>query len=108
MVLNTFVMIQDGKTALMIAAEFGKTEVVVELVKAGADLNLQDRVSLYLSYIPLYLSLHALLLASGASPPSHVNRPISICMIYVMGTYIHTIALYVSSNLCVHFAHHNE
>ena len=48
MVLNTLVMIQDGKTALMIAAEFGGTEVVVELAKAGADLNLQDRVSLYL------------------------------------------------------------
>ena len=72
-VLNTFVMIQDGKTALRIAAGFGKTEVVVELVEAGADLNLQDSVSLYLS---LYPSLHVLLLASGASPPSLVNRPI--------------------------------
>ena len=47
-VLNTLVMIQDGKTALRIAAEFGRTEVVVELVKAGADLNLQDSVSQYL------------------------------------------------------------
>ena len=48
--LNTLVMVQDGKTALMIAAEFGRTEVVLELAKAGADLNLQDSVSLCLSY----------------------------------------------------------
>ena len=54
-------MIQDGKTALMIAAELGTTEVVVELAKAGADLNLQDSVSLHLSYFLLYLSLHVLL-----------------------------------------------
>ena len=89
MVLNTFVMIQDGKTALMIVAGFGRTEVVVELVKAGADLNLQDSVSLYLSYIPLYLSLHVLLLASGASPPSLVNRLI-FYMYDLCDGHIHT------------------
>ena len=82
MVLNTLVMIQDGKTALRIAAEFGRTEVVVELVRAGADLNLQDSVSLYLS---LYLSLHA----SGASPPSRVNRPI-FYMYDLCDRHIHT------------------
>ena len=35
---------QAGDSALMIAASRGDTEVVVELVKAGADLNLQNEV----------------------------------------------------------------
>ena len=35
---------QDGDSALMIAASKGDTEVVVELVKAGANLNLQNEV----------------------------------------------------------------
>ena len=35
---------QDGYSALMKAAYMGRTEVVVELVKAGADLNLQNNV----------------------------------------------------------------
>ena len=35
---------QNGKTALMKAARNGRTEVVVELVRGGADLNLQNKV----------------------------------------------------------------
>ena len=35
---------QDGDSALMRAVKDGKTEVVVELVKAGANLDLQDKV----------------------------------------------------------------
>ena len=35
---------QDGDSALMKAAWKGKTEVVVELIKAGANLNLQNEV----------------------------------------------------------------
>ena len=35
---------QDGYSALMWAARWGKTEVVVELIKAGANLNLQNKV----------------------------------------------------------------
>ena len=35
---------QNGETALIMAAEEGETEVVVELIKAGATLNLQDEV----------------------------------------------------------------
>ena len=38
------VITQDGDSALMIAAYYGRTEVVVELVKAGADLNFQNKV----------------------------------------------------------------
>lgn len=35
---------QYGYSALMVAADEGETEVVVELIKAGADLNLQNKV----------------------------------------------------------------
>ena len=35
---------QDGDSALMTAAWWGNTEVVVELIKAGANLNLQNEV----------------------------------------------------------------
>ena len=36
--------IQNGDSALMEAARRGRTGVVKELVKGGADLNLQNRV----------------------------------------------------------------
>ena len=39
-----FVTTQDGWSALMYASSWGRTEVVVELVTAGANLNLQDKV----------------------------------------------------------------
>ena len=39
---------QDGWSALMKAAREGRTDVVVELVKAGANLNLQHTVCQYL------------------------------------------------------------
>ena len=35
---------QDGDTALIQAAVYGRTDVVVELVRAGANLDLQDEV----------------------------------------------------------------
>ena len=35
---------QYGDSALMRAAYFGKTEVVVKLIKAGASMNLQNKV----------------------------------------------------------------
>ena len=35
---------QDRNSALMMAARWGETEVVVELIKAGAHLNLQNKV----------------------------------------------------------------
>ena len=36
--------VQDGESALMVAARSGKTEVVKKLVEGGAYLNLQDNV----------------------------------------------------------------
>ena len=41
---TTSVITQDGDTALMLAAWSGHTEVVVELVKAKANLDLQNKV----------------------------------------------------------------
>ena len=38
------VITQEGVSALMMAAMKGKTEVVVELVKAGANVDMQSKV----------------------------------------------------------------
>ena len=38
------VITQVGDSALMWAATIGQTEIIAELVKAGADLNLQNKV----------------------------------------------------------------
>ena len=43
-ILHMSVITQVGESALMDAARWGMTEVVVELVKAGANLNLQNIV----------------------------------------------------------------
>ena len=42
------VITQNGVSALMFAAMEGKTEVVVELVKAGANVDMQDKVRSYI------------------------------------------------------------
>ena len=47
-ILHMSVITQYGGSALMYAAWWGRTEVVVELVKAGANLNLQDTVCQYI------------------------------------------------------------
>ena len=47
-ILHMSVTTQSGESALMYAASGGKTEFVVELVKAGANLNLQNRVYQYI------------------------------------------------------------
>ena len=36
--------IQEGDSALMVAVRWGKTGVVEDLMKGGADLNLQNKV----------------------------------------------------------------
>ena len=51
------VFTQDGWSALMHAASEGRTEVVVELVKAGANLNLQNAVCQLYTHC-LFLVLH--------------------------------------------------
>ena len=42
-ILHMSVITQDGYSALMLAAMEGETEVVVELVKAGANVDMQDK-----------------------------------------------------------------
>ena len=42
-----FVVTQDGDSALMLAVKNGHTNVVVKLVKAGAKLDLQNKVQNY-------------------------------------------------------------
>ena len=43
-ILHMSVITQDGYSALMLAAMEGETEVVVELVKAGANVDMQSKV----------------------------------------------------------------
>ena len=43
-ILHMSVITQDGDSALMKAARWGKTEVIAELVKAGANVDMQTKV----------------------------------------------------------------
>ena len=53
-ILHMSVITQWGDSALMWAAMGGKTEVVVELVKAGANVDVQDDVCQYTLRIYMY------------------------------------------------------
>ena len=44
--MYSFHFTQDGESALILAARWGRTKVVMELVKARANLDLQDEVCL--------------------------------------------------------------
>ena len=46
-ILHVCVITQDGDSALIRAAVKGKTEVVIELVKAGANVDKQNEVCQY-------------------------------------------------------------
>ena len=48
-ILHMSVITQDGHSALMWAAMWGETEVVVELVEAGANVDMQDKVYVYVN-----------------------------------------------------------
>ena len=41
----TCILLQDGSTALHVAARRGSTELVATLIKLGADVNARDVVS---------------------------------------------------------------
>ena len=45
-----YVLYQDGYSAAMLAAWHGHTDVVVELVKAGVNLDLQNKVQNCISH----------------------------------------------------------
>ena len=46
--MSVITHVQDGASPLMAAAQTGKTDVVVELLRAGADINLQSKVCHYI------------------------------------------------------------
>ena len=46
-ILHMSVITQDGDSALMTEACYGRTETVKELIKAKANLELQNKVILY-------------------------------------------------------------
>ena len=50
-ILHMSVITQNGVSALMYAAILGKTEVVVELVKVGANVDMQNEVRMQI-YVP--------------------------------------------------------
>ena len=55
------VITQYGRSALMVAAREGETEVVVELVKSGANVDMQDNVCQYLVQgVRIHVALHVL------------------------------------------------
>ena len=51
------VVTQDGRSALIFAAMEGKTEVVVELVKGGANVDMQNEVCKYI-YLHIHVDVH--------------------------------------------------
>ena len=55
-ILHMSVITQRGESALMMAAMMGETEVVVELVKAGANVDMQNKVCML--YIYTYSCVH--------------------------------------------------
>ena len=44
-VYYVYLLVQDGRTALMWASEGGHIEIVKSLLLRGADVNIQDKVS---------------------------------------------------------------
>ena len=56
-ILHMSVITQDGKSALMRAARHGHTETVAELVKAKANLDLQNNVRIQLVMMSMYTTV---------------------------------------------------
>ena len=56
-ILHMSVITQDGDSALMEAAYWGRTETITELVKAKANLDLQNNVRIQLVMISMYTTV---------------------------------------------------
>ena len=56
-ILHMSVITQDGYSALMRAASDGYIEIVAELVKAKANLDLQNNVRIQLVMISMYTTV---------------------------------------------------
>ena len=46
-ILHMSVITQDGDSPLILAAEWGRTGAITQLINAGANLDLQDEVCQY-------------------------------------------------------------
>ena len=57
-ILHLSVITQEGVSALMAAAVWGRTEAVVELVKAGANVDMQTKVCQYIYVVHDVHKLH--------------------------------------------------
>ena len=57
-ILHMYVITQDGISALMLAANMGETEVLVELVKAGANVDMQNKVCTFMCHMMLMYKPH--------------------------------------------------
>ena len=88
------VITQDGNSALIKAAFYGRTEVVVELVKAKANLDLQDKVCS--SHHSLYMYIHTCCRAvTGMSRDLQLRLAASMHCVYCMDDVCHTTYMYV-------------
>ena len=56
-ILHMSVITQDGDSALMVAAINGRTETIKELVKAKANLDLQNNVRIQLVMMSMYTTV---------------------------------------------------
>ena len=80
-IIHMSVITQDGVSVLMKAAREGKTEVVVELVKAGANMDVQTKVRQYVTH-DVNVQNHT----------STLNSPLSVthsytCYVHVKWTF---------------------
>ena len=56
-ILHMSVITQNGDSALMTAAYYGRTETIKELVKAKANLDLQNYVRIQLVMMSMYTTV---------------------------------------------------
>ena len=84
-ILHMSVITQRGYTALMWAARCFKTEVIVELVKAGANVDMLDNVCQYMytcSCIIIFMYMYVMFRYS--------NCVLMLCVSVVISTSTHT------------------
>ena len=85
---TTSVITQSGQTALMEAARWGRTKVVVELVKAKANLDLQNNVCHY----SVYTSIIIYMIEEG-----YMKYMNNVCH-YSVYMYVHVCTLNIYKN----------
>ena len=97
-VLHMSVITQDGVSALMAAASEGKTEAVVELVKAGAKVDMQTEVCQYIYVV------------HDVNVQNHTSRLNSLLFVtHYNNLHIHCTCMYMylqcTCTLCMNVVH---